>query len=293
VDNFPALIGKWISEYVFDGKVSRNSELLCCNRCGCKCFAFRYDEFECGKLYEGYRREAYFKSRSKYEFWYTRAVNDSFAVDGKEILRRRQYLEKVLLEAAGGEPITSILDYGGDRGQIIPDVCEKKFSFDVSGVECVPGVSGIKVKDELGVYDCVMVCHVLEHVADPVAFLEEVGKCVRPGGFVLIALPCEAFSLRFMVKNLAIQSLYAKYLSFLQRVPIIEKVVDFLSTAFKVKFNVIPPLGFIKQSEHLTVFSEGAIQWMVTRAGFHLQGGVSVGLHSVFGNEFVCVGRKV
>jgi SAM-dependent methyltransferase len=250
------------------------------------------DDSECGRLYDGYRGEKYFRIRNKHEFWYTRKVNDAFADDPVEVNRRREFISEVLINATRGFRIGSILDYGGDRGQIIPHICEDRVSFDVSGVECVPGVRGISSKDELRTYDCVMICHVLEHVADPVSFLSDISRYVTPGGFVLIALPREAFTLPFLFGNRVFQMAYSKYLETVQKVPLVERVLDFYSTAFKVKFNLIPPLGFIKQSEHLTVFNERAIGRMVERAGFEMQGGMRLGFHAVFGKEFVCVCRK-
>ncbi len=37
--------------------------------------------------------------------------------------------------------------------------------------------------------DSVMVMHVLEHLSEPVVFLEEVSRILKPGGFVLITVP--------------------------------------------------------------------------------------------------------
>ncbi|HEY8516561.1 MAG TPA: methyltransferase domain-containing protein [Candidatus Binatia bacterium] len=38
-------------------------------------------------------------------------------------------------------------------------------------------------------YDYVIACHVLEHTPDPIAFLGDAGRLVRPGGIVFLAVP--------------------------------------------------------------------------------------------------------
>lgn len=38
-------------------------------------------------------------------------------------------------------------------------------------------------------FDYVVLCHVLEHVPDPIGFLNDVGALVRPGGVVFLAVP--------------------------------------------------------------------------------------------------------
>jgi hypothetical protein len=137
-----------------------------------------------------------------------------------------------------------------------------------------------------------MICHVLEHVQDPLSFLRDISSHVRTGGFTLISLPCESFSLRFVMNRPAAKKQKMRYLSLIQKSPFLEKLIDFYSTFGKVKLNLIPPFGFIKQSEHLTIFNKTAIIRMLERSGFALQGEIRLANNAIFGQEFVCVAKK-
>jgi hypothetical protein len=137
-----------------------------------------------------------------------------------------------------------------------------------------------------------MICHVLEHVADPVSFLTDAGSHIRNGGFVLISLPCEWFSLMFTMNGPVAKNRKMRYLSMIQKLPFFEKVIDFYSTLAKIKLHLIPPFGFVKQSEHLTIFNKTAIARMVERSGFVLQGDITIADNAIFGQEYICVARK-
>jgi SAM-dependent methyltransferase len=49
---------------------------------------------------------------------------------------------------------------------------------------------GRALHEQIGrTFDYVVLCHVLEHVADPIGYLTEVAQLVRPGGVLLLAIP--------------------------------------------------------------------------------------------------------
>jgi hypothetical protein len=52
--------------------------------------------------------------------------------------------------------------------------------------------------------------------------------------------------------------------------PLIRLAVDFWSTAMRVKFRLIPPLGFVKQHEHLNFFDAHSLPILLEHAGLSL-----------------------
>src|ERR1700744_724955 len=82
-------------------------------------FDTRLSGAEIQKLYADYRGDAYFEARHRHEFWYTRKVNDGIGSDDVKIAARKRSLAEILGDRA--RSFATVLDYGGDRGQVIAD----------------------------------------------------------------------------------------------------------------------------------------------------------------------------
>jgi hypothetical protein len=61
-----------------------------------------------------------------------------------------------------------------------------------------------------------------------------------------------------------------RYLNALRRLGPILQMVDLYSTIFRIKFDMIPPLGLQKCSEHLNFFNERSLQALLKSEGFEL-----------------------
>lgn len=78
-------------------------------------------------------------------------------------------------------------------GSMVPDVCGTEYNEDAVRVARSKGLKVFSLTRDLadrkGQFDAAFSFHVLEHVADPMSFVEELCSWVKPGGIVGISVP--------------------------------------------------------------------------------------------------------
>ena len=89
--------------------------------------------------------------------------------------------------------ITSVLDFGGDLGQYIPDELNhaRRHVVEIEERELVEGVTAVSSPDKCDPVDLVLCCHTLEHVSYPSDLVAEMKRYLRPGGLLYIEVPNE------------------------------------------------------------------------------------------------------
>jgi SAM-dependent methyltransferase len=223
-----------------------------CRSCGLIFFEDRFDPQEAATLYAEYRGEGYYQARHHWEPWYTRSFNSELGGAREMSLRRDTYL-RTLQEFAPNDAIDTVLDYGGDRGQLITGGPGRRhYVYDISGVEPNPGIIPIADVEEASerAFDLVLLCEVLEHVSEPARFLDKVKGHVRPEGLLYVTVPNREFPLA----DIPTGAWYPAYLQLLLKNRWVTLAAEFWSTAFRVKFKRIPPLAFVKMHEHVNFF---------------------------------------
>lgn len=83
-------------------------------------YALRPNDLEMAKLYTSYRGEQYFRLRHKHEFWYSRGFHDRLGNESVMPTRREAFLG-YLSRHYEMSRFENVLDYGGDRGQMLAD----------------------------------------------------------------------------------------------------------------------------------------------------------------------------
>lgn len=216
-------------------------------------------------LYSGYRGETYFEARHRHEFWYSRRTNEGIGNDPVEIVSRKQNLARVL--GRREQSIATVLDYGGDRGQFIPDgLGAERFVYDISDAKPINGVAGL-TSLEGRQFDFIMLAHVLEHCSEPRQILQRLRALGHGKTLFYFEVPYERPSLTWAGEG----NLQRQYLNALLRVEPLLKLVDLYSTVSRVKFNQIPPLALQKCSEHLNFFNEASLKALLDGEGFALE----------------------
>jgi sarcosine oxidase delta subunit len=91
--------------------------------------------------------------------------------------------------------IKTVLDYGGDKGQYIPDEVATKYVLEVENRTPVTGVTAIASVTDIEPVDLVMCCHTLEHVSYPMDLVRDMKRYIKPGGLIYIEVPDEVDNL--------------------------------------------------------------------------------------------------
>lgn len=263
---YPSIISDFISDYVLN-KTSEICFLYECNNCSMRFFNQRFNDDEIIRLYQNYRNDDYFLARNNTEFWYTKTFNDSIGNDESEIESRKKRMENFLKSNLDTGIIHSILDYGGDRGQFIPD-CFKcdKYVYEVSDSLVLPGIKKITEQIDLKKYDfdLIILSNIFEHLSSPDEFIKMLLSSIsdkKQNQYFYIEIPLERWNLLF-IKN---KKSYISYLNYLTKHKNLRIILDFITTISRAKLNIIPPGGFIKLSEHINFYSEESLIKLLNR----------------------------
>jgi SAM-dependent methyltransferase len=263
-----AVIAPFLAHYAV-GQPPFLCKLLECSACSFRFFDSRLEPDEVARLYSGYRGERYFATRHRWEFWYSRKVNDGIGGDTEEIADRIAAMERFLLPHVDNINVKTVLDYGGDRGQFIPkSLGTEKFVFELSDAEPEPGVNRINSEQELirMKFDFIMALGVLEHCPEPAEILEQLRSRLNPGSLLCIGVPYERYGVGFAGKGW----LYRSYLNALLHLPPALVAVDFYYAAARIRLNHIPPFGLVKCHEHLNFFNKDSMTALLERVGFEV-----------------------
>jgi SAM-dependent methyltransferase len=174
-------------------------------------------------------------------------------------------MEGLIAQATDGQFQVAV-DFGGDEGQFFPgSAANRKIVIDVSDKLMPDGVELLKDFNSIGASpDLVMICHVLEHLNDPVGLLTEVRQAIDPKGVLYLEVPMDMPRLH----DWHARDLYQRYLVHVgkTRWPLV--VSDFMSGVTRQIGFRIPRLGVVKQSEHINYFTERSLRAILTRADF-------------------------
>lgn len=279
LEAYPAVLSPFVAERV--GRTPSACCLVECRGCSHRFFDEALDDSEMRRLYSGYRGTEYLRLRSRWEPWYTEEINAAIGTDPAEIASRTRAVGEYLRRWVPAEVLAGrVLDYGGDCGQFIPSgIGTTRYLYDISGKPAVEGVvplSEPSMLKELAL-DLVLVAHVLEHVVTPEGFLARVQEELGPRNerhWLYVEVPFERPRILKRKANPDRIGRHDRRAAVGRRLPWIAR--DLYSTAFRVKLNVVPPLGVIKLHEHVSFFSEASLRMLLTRAGYALVD-VSVG----------------
>ncbi|MBQ9359720.1 MAG: hypothetical protein IJT96_01630 [Lachnospiraceae bacterium] len=171
-----------------------------CEDCEFSFSSYRPDDEEMSRFYMDYRGEGYNRQRMKYEPDYS-----DEAMFGEESIRYRRSLTSNFIGSAIGSAgsYRNVLDYGGDKGQFIPELFEdtSRYVYDISGKETVSGVKRLESLEEAASHDwdIIMNCCTLEHVSYPDEILDTIVSMMGRDTLFYLELPCECYGMNVSV----------------------------------------------------------------------------------------------
>lgn len=166
-------------------------DLVKCDSCGFMFYNPRLDDDDLLKLYGNYRSKEYQQMRFASEPWYTWKFNEDLASPESYVIRRAK-LAPILQEHLGHRKIGRVLDYGGDRGDLVVGLLNgaETYVYDISGISPAPGVTA--TADPAGCKaDLIINSNVLEHVGFPRILVKEILDAAPEGGLIFLEVPCE------------------------------------------------------------------------------------------------------
>jgi SAM-dependent methyltransferase len=243
-----AIVAPFLARRIW-GRTPFCVDLVRCKNCGFTFYNPRLDAAEEGRLYAGYRSEEYQQMRHASEPWYTSSFNADLASPSSYDARRR-ILAGILREYAGNREIRRILDYGGDRGDLVCGLIEgaATFVYDISGIPAVEGVTS--TADPGGCKaDLIINSNVLEHVAFPRRLLQDILKAAPVGGLVFLEVPWESpFGWSRIIRRVAQVGIMALTRPNLAR-------------------SVVRPSSFYMMHEHVNYFTEQSLATLMRSCG--------------------------
>jgi hypothetical protein len=229
-------------------------DLVECNACGFMFYSPRLDDAEASRLYAGYRSEEYQRMRHASEPWYTVSFNAQL---GSQAIydRRRPVLAAILRQHIDEGEIRCVLDYGGDRGDLVCGLIDgaAAFVYDISGIPAVDGVTATADPAACKA-DLVINSNVLEHVGFPRVLLGEIVKAIPQGGLVFLEVPSELpFGFARVFRRIVQSGIVALTRPALAR-------------------RVLRPASLYLMHEHINYFSEQSLATLIHSCGCRVIG---------------------
>ncbi|MBS4759104.1 MAG: methyltransferase domain-containing protein [Clostridium sp.] len=235
---------------------NRNTKLFHCLDCGFAFYEYRFSEDETTKFYLGYRNEEYQKQRQLYDCWYTPELNEIIGKNEKEIINRQHNMLEMITKNIEISKIRNVLDFGGDKGQNIPDIFKDvpKYVYELSNVEPIEGVILLSSEQDLTCYDFIICQGVFEHVSDLNIMLDEFKKISTQDTYFYIEVPFDSPFYKSPLHNL--QFLFSKYYS--------------LKNIIKHYINMKKSKSFAPMSEHQNYFTQKSLEILLSNNDFEI-----------------------
>ncbi len=182
----------FIVERAWNG-IKKETKIAFCPNCGLAFSLYRFSDDDVEKIYCNYRNDFYQKQKYKYDNYYTEQYNKELYAPADKGAKRKSVISDFLCDYIDPNTISNVLDYGGDKGQFIPDCFSKahRYVYEISGNQVVNGVELIKETDMLKKirWDLIMCNEVLEHVSDVSGMFAFLVNLLDTGSFLYIEVP--------------------------------------------------------------------------------------------------------
>lgn len=263
----PTLTSLFLSRAAWGGK-PEITNLLYCRDCGFRTFQRMLSVAEANHYYQNYRGDDYIRERGKDEIFYNQNAYDR---DKAWMASPRRQEELLKLIGPQCTINMKVLDFGGNDGRLIYGInAPLKAVFDLSESPALPGLKKISSESELhqNQWDLIICAQTLEHISRPDRTLAKLSEITSKGGMIYVELPCqnwESYAFDGTFRNLL--------LALAQKYRWLHKLLDFYSTGFRVKVEVLPPFGFVPMREHVNFFTLESVEHLGRKLGLAVEHG--------------------
>jgi len=272
------VVAPFLARRIWNGKAPP-VQLVECRKCSFLFFNPRLEPDEEQRLYAGYRLEEYQRVRQACEPWYTPAFNVKLS-NPQHLAARREKLGPLLQSHVATLAKPRILDFGGDRGQLIEGLVPNAacYTYDISAVDPLPGIERCRDLDECRAheFDLIVCSNVLEHVGFPLTIVDQILQIAAPGTQVFIEVPFESpFGTTLVVRRLVQWGLLAVLRP-------------------SIAWTLATPGLLYVMHEHINYFNTASLQAMMAGAGGRVE---STGVYEINGpmgkgTMGWCLGRR-
>lgn len=197
VDIFPGTIASFVYNRMLGNATPVNggdTGYLHCLDCDFSAAQIRFERDEEIRYYQNYMKDEYISHRCQYEGEGMRNFLTYLSISPDYIEMRKSGASSVLKTTIDCASIKSVLDYGGDTGNMIPEelLHAKRYITDVQVRELNNGVIAITDPSELDEPVDLVICgHTMEHVSYPNLVIEDMKKYMRSGTWLYLEVPNE------------------------------------------------------------------------------------------------------
>jgi Zn ribbon nucleic-acid-binding protein len=250
-------------------------DLVECTGCGFFFHNPRLDNADLRSLYADYRLAEYQQMRHASEPWYTPKFNEDLASPSL-YERRRAALASLLQQHLEGRTIRRVLDYGGDRGDLVAGLIHgaEAYVYDISGIPAAAGVTAVGDPASCRP-DLIINSNVLEHVGFPRELVRSILDAAGDG-LVYLEVPAEQpTGVRRIMRRIA-------------QIGVMSLAHPSLAT------SILRPASLYMMHEHINYFTKHALTTLFRAAGgtVHASGVYTVEVKPTRAEFAWCLGTK-
>ncbi|MCT0208180.1 class I SAM-dependent methyltransferase [Synechococcus sp. CS-1332] len=199
IDRFLFGFLSFVARHCIDTEVSswNTTDSMICHSCEFFSIFHQLTDSQLATMYHDYRLETYQQDWERFHPGYIKSVGQ-FIGGPDEAACRLSSLNPYLVQSLQNHSLPldsfkSILDWGGSDGMILPNVFlnARRYVYDISSWDAVEGVTKLNAMDESVKFDYIQIMHVLEHIYDPLQFLEVPLAHLNKGGVLYLEVPIE------------------------------------------------------------------------------------------------------
>jgi hypothetical protein len=189
-EQYPANLDNWVVNRMLSGAIQdlpecKINRCLACNYAGVN---YRFTRDEETVYYKDYMKQGSEYVNQRNLDWLARHFDSS-----EHKTSRRTMAVGVLTKAIDLNQISSMVDFGGNTGDMIPLELNhaQRYVVDVESRTLANGVVSVTSPKESGLVDLVMCSHTLEHVSDIKGTMDAIKSYMKPGSWLYVEVPLE------------------------------------------------------------------------------------------------------